>query len=404
MGRIKLKWLLLVLVALLVVRAAMTLVPWLCREEWKPPPKASAEAVKKFQEARFGLMIHWGPVSLTGREIGWSRGGVRPGAEGAGDIPVETYDSLYRQFNPRRFNAKEWVAVAKSAGMRYVVFTAKHHDGFCMYDTKLTDYKITRSPFGRDPAAELAAACREAGLLFGFYYSLPDWHNPDYGTNGRRYLQYMSGQVMELCTGYGPVHMFWFDVVTDNVWPNSKVDQAALVGRMRAKQPELVMNDRLTIGDYTTYEERVPTPSPRTPWETCMPLGKQWSYKPGDQLKTASECIRTLVSCAGGGGNFLLNVGPTPEGEIEPRQAAILGEIGQWLEKHRGSVFGVRAGAVRGGQVGRLHVRGQARVRSRSRLVEGAGDAADRIRRCGILFADGRGRGDDPGDGGRDRG
>ena len=135
-----------------------------------------------WRAARFGLFVHWGPVSLKGTEIGWSRGGERRGTGGTGSIPVEVYDNLYKEFNPVKFDARQWVAMAQAAGMKYLVFTTKHHDGFCMFDTQLSDYKITNGPFARDVVAELAQACHEAGLRLGFYYSPPDWYHPDYRT------------------------------------------------------------------------------------------------------------------------------------------------------------------------------------------------------------------------------
>ena len=180
------------------------------------PPQETPEQYQQrmawWQQARFGMFIHWGPVSLKGTEIGWSRGGERRGTGGTGEIPVEVYDNLYKQFNPVQFNAQEWVAIAKDAGMKYLVFTTRHHDGFSMFDSALTDYKITNSPFGRDVVRELADACHEAGLRLGFYYSPPDWHHPDYRTeNHARYIEYLHGQIRELCTNYGRIDILWFD-------------------------------------------------------------------------------------------------------------------------------------------------------------------------------------------------
>ena len=161
---------------------------------------------------KFGLFIHWGPISLQGAPIGWSRGGERRGWRGKGHVPVEVYDNLYKRFNPVEFNADEWVQMAKDAGMKYLVFAGKHHDGFWMFDSKLTDYKITNSPFKRDVFRELADACHKAGLKLGFYYSLPDWYHPDYRTeNHDRYIEYMHGQVREICSNYGKIDIVWLD-------------------------------------------------------------------------------------------------------------------------------------------------------------------------------------------------
>jgi hypothetical protein len=168
--------------------------------------KARDADVQAWRELKFGLFVHWGPVSLQGTEIGWSRAGERRGTGGTGTVPVEVYDNLYRQFDPTEFDAERWVRVAQDAGMCYLVFTTKHHDGFSMFDSQLTDYKVTNSPFGRDVVKELADACHRAGLKLGFYYSPPDWHHPDYRTaNHARYIAYLHGQVRELCTNYGTV-------------------------------------------------------------------------------------------------------------------------------------------------------------------------------------------------------
>ncbi|HNR35944.1 MAG TPA: alpha-L-fucosidase, partial [Candidatus Hydrogenedentes bacterium] len=269
-----------------------------------------------WREARFGLFIHWGPVSLKGTEIGWSRGGERRGTGGApGQIPVEVYDNLYKEFNPVEFNAREWVEIAKQAGMKYLVFTTRHHDGFSMFDTALSDYKITNSPFKRDVVAELAQACHEAGLRLGFYYSPPDWHHPDYRTeNHARFLEYLHGQVRELCTNYGRLDIFWFDGLGGTVkdWDSEK-----LVAMIRRLQPDIIVNNRAGLPeDHDTPEQTVGTFQRSRPWETCMTIGDQWAWKPNDRVKSLKQCLDVLVRCAGGDGNLLFNVGPMPDGRI----------------------------------------------------------------------------------------
>ena len=301
------------------------------------------ESLGWLRKARFGLFIHWGPVSLQGTEIGWSRGGERRGRRGRGKIPVEIYDNLYKRFNPVKFDAQAWVALAKAAGMKYLVFTTKHHDGFCMFDSKLTDYQITSTPYGRDVTADLARACHAAGLRLGFYHSQPDWHHPDYRTeNHARYLDHLHGQVRELCTRYGKVDVVWFDGLG-----GKPEDWAAdrLVRMIRKLQPGILINNRLGIPcDFDTPEQRIGTFQTDRAWESCITLCKQWAWKPGDRMKSLETCIRTLVTCAGGDGNLLLNVGPMPTGEIEARQAARLREIGAWLEKYGESVYDTRGG------------------------------------------------------------
>jgi len=313
----------------------------------KPYLTANPESLRRWQQARFGMFIHWGPVSLVGTEIGWSLGGVAPGVGSVGEIPQSVYTKLYKRFNPVKFDARQWVATARAAGMKYLVFTTKHHDGFCMFDSKLTDYKITRSPFGRDVTAELADACHEAGMPLGFYYSQPDWHHPDYRTdNHRRYLRYMHGQVQELCSRYGQVDIMWFDGLggTPQTW-----DAPNLFKMIRRLQPQTIINNRCgLLGDFDTPEQRIGAMQTHRPWESCITICKQWSWKPKDELKPLDECVRTLAHCAGGDGNLLLNVGPMPDGRIEPRQVVRLRELGQWLGRNGQSIYGTRGGLFEG--------------------------------------------------------
>ncbi len=325
---------------------------------------AVAPHLRWWQEARFGLFIHWGPVSLKGTEIGWSRGGGRPARRGEGPKPIETmipegavpaevYDSLYKEFNPVRFDADEWVRIAKSAGMKYLVFTTKHHDGFANFDSKLTDYKITSpaSPFGRDIVAELAAACHKAGLGLGFYYSQPDWHHPDYHTeNHGDYIAYLHGQVRELCTNYGKVDIMWFDGL--GAGPGDW-DTEELLKMVRDLQPGIIINNRAGLrADFDTPEQRVGAFQPDRPWETCMTIGTQCAWKPDDQNKSLERCIGTLLRVVGGDGNFLFNVGPMPDGRIEPGQAETLAEMGQWLSDNGEAVYGTRGGPFKPGTWG----------------------------------------------------
>jgi len=304
---------------------------------------AGTDHMAWWRQARFGMFIHWGPVSLKGTEIGWSRGGERRGTGGTGEIPVDVYDNLYKQFNPTEFNAKEWVEIAKSAGMKYLVFTTRHHDGFSMFDTALSDYKITNSPFKRDVVAELAQACHEGGLKLGFYYSPPDWHHPDYRTaNHAKFIEYLHGQVRELCTKYGKVDIFWFDGLGGKPedW-----DAPRLIKMIRELQPGIIINNRAGLPeDYDTPEQTIGTFQNTRPWETCMTLGEQWAWKPKDRVKSFDECVRILVRCAGGDGNLLLNVGPTPEGSIETRQMGRLAEVGAWMSRYGNTVYNTRGG------------------------------------------------------------
>ena len=310
-------------------------------------PGAPADAISRWRDRRFGMFIHYGPVSMKGTEISWSRAGERrdfPQTITNG-IPAADYDALYLQFNPARFNAREWVAIAKRAGMKYIVFTAKHHDGFVMFDSALTGYKITRSPFQRDLVAELSHACHEAGLALGFYYSPPDWHHPDFfTTNHARYVEYFHGQVRELLGNYGRVDELWFDGTGGTNSPEAWGNQA-LFPVIRAMQPQVVINKRCGgWGDFDTPEQTVGRFQDNYPWETCMTICNQWSWKPGDSMKSLKECVGVLVRCAGGDGNLLFNVGPMPSGEIEPRQAKRLREMGRWLARCGETIYSTRGG------------------------------------------------------------
>ncbi len=310
-------------------------------------PAPYSERMAWWGEARFGLFIHWGPVSLKGTEIGWSRGGERRGYGSTGNqVPAEVYDNLYQEFNPTNFNAREWVAIAKAAGMKYLVFTSRHHDGFSMFDTKANDHKITnpQSPFRRDVVKELADACHEAGLRFGLYYSQPNWQHPDAFTPDRhdRYLAYLKQQVTELCSKYGRLDILWFDGLAKSA---KDYDGEGLVKIIRGLQPMIVINNRTGLPeDHDTPEQRVGKYQDNRPWESCITICRQWAWKPDDDMKSLQECLRTLVLCAGGDGNLLFNVGPMPDGRIEPRQVERLKEMGAWLVKNGESIYGTRGG------------------------------------------------------------
>jgi alpha-L-fucosidase len=309
--------------------------------------KSPAAKTQWWQDARFGLFVHWGPVSLKGTEIGWSRAGERRGYRGPGTIiPTDVYDNLYKEFNPTQFDAAEWVKIAQAAGMKYIVFTSRHHDGFSMFDTQASDYKITspHSPYRRDIVKQLADAAHAAGLKFGLYYSQPDWHHPDAFTPDRhdRYLAYLQAQVRELLTNYGRIDILWFD----GLGKKAEDYGAVAVNRMaRELQPHILINNRNGLPeDFDTPEQRVGKYQDTRPWESCITICKQWAWKPDDAMKSLQECLQTLVRCAGGDGNLLFNVGPMPDGRIEPRQVDRLKEMGAWLAQNGESIYATRGG------------------------------------------------------------
>jgi len=316
---------------------------------------AAPEDLAAWRQLKFGMFIHWGPVSLKGVEIGWGRGGERRGRKDTkpGSVPVEVYDNLYKQFNPTKFDACQWVEIAQAAGMRYMVFTTKHHDGFCEFDSQLTDYKITspQSPYGKDIVKQLSDACHAGGLPWGIYYSPPDWHHPDYRTeNHARYIQYLHGQLRELLSNYGRVDMIFFDGLGGKAedW-----DGQNLIKLCRQLQPHVIINNRCGLpADYDTPEQRIGKMQTDRPWETCMTLCRQWAWKPDDEMKSLQTCLQTLVNVAGGDGNLLFNVGPMPDGRIEPRQVERLKEMGQWLTRYGESIYGTRGGPFSRGRWG----------------------------------------------------
>ncbi|NJK95661.1 MAG: hypothetical protein HC905_12805 [Bacteroidales bacterium] len=310
--------------------------------EYTPYLKASPENMKKWDDRTFGLFMHWDMSSLLGVEISWAKQ-TRVDVDGEGEIPDVIYNNLYKSFNPQDFDADKIVEIAKKAGMRYIVITTKHHGGFCMFDSKLTDYKITNTAFGRDVIKELSDACHAAGMAFGIYYSQPDWHHPDFiKKDFDAYRPYLFGQMKELCSNYGKIDMIFFDGL---FYGEKEYNSKELFKLIRTLQPDVVINERCGLpGDYKCPEQVVGAFNNKDYWESCMTLGTSWSWKTNDKFKSADDCIRILVSTVGGDGNLLLNVGPMPTGIIEPRQAEILTGIGNWLEKYGESIYALDGG------------------------------------------------------------
>ena len=320
--------------------------PWLT-----PEP----ERLEHWKDLRYGMFIHWGPNCQKGGEIGWSRQGPRRGRTrgGTGHIPVEVYDNLYKTFDPVKFDADEWVTIAKDAGMKYMVLTSKHHDGFSMFASELTEYDVMATPFGRDVVKELAEACARGGLEFGVYYSPRDWYHPDFATERHdRYLEFYLGQLRELATSYENLLVLWFDGLDSprKLWKNTPEESFQL---LRTLQPNILLNNRGGLpGDFDTPEQRIGAFQTDRPWETCMTICRQWSWKPDDRMKSLEECVHTLVRTVGGDGNLLFNVGPMPDGRIEPRQVERLREEGAWLAPRSEAFYATRGGPFRPGKWG----------------------------------------------------
>jgi len=322
-----------------------------------PPADASAQADPRawFADAKFGIFVHWGLYALhakndAGPYVSWAMENEK--------IPVEEYERYAAQFRPSAFDAHRWMALVKEAGARYMTFTSKHHEGFCMFDSALTDYDSMDAAAGRDFVAELVTAARQAGLRLSFYYSMLDWHHPDFANDLPGYVdRYLFGQVRELCTNYGPIDGIWFDGEWDHdaeVWRSEE-----LVQMIHELQPGALVNDRLGKGvrgaiplaDFYTREQMHEigevTDSERAgvrPWEACMTIGVSWGYREDDgPPKSSEELIRTLVDVVRRGGNLLLNVGPNADGEIPVPLAQRLRDIGAWLAKNGEGIYGTRA-------------------------------------------------------------
>lgn len=330
-----------------------------------------------WRDAKFGMFLHWGPVSLSGKELSWGRDAHRPWDINGVQTPRTEdpyYDNLYKRFNPVKFNAAKWVKTARDAGVKYMVLITKHHDGFAMFDSKLSDYDIMSSPYGRDIVKQFADACHKAGMKLGLYYSTRDWYHPDYlvGDNAK-YDQWYRGQVEELLGNYGKVDLMWFDHVGGRDWGKWRFDE--LFAMMYRHQPRLVVNNRaarfcgpatpedrgpasaeiskMTEGDFGTPEQSVGHMDLKHDWESCMTLvGGQWSWKPDGKMYALDETLGILVSCVTGGGNLLLNIGPMPTGEIEERQVALLKHMGDWIKPRREAIYGTRGGPFANGEWG----------------------------------------------------
>jgi alpha-L-fucosidase len=324
----------------------------------KETPAQRDVRMKWWREARFGMFIHWGVYSVpAGTYRGKRIGRIGEWIMNTGKIPVAEYRQFAREFNPVKYNAEEWVKTAKAAGMKYIVITSKHHDGFAMFDTAASDWNIVKaSPFHRDPLKELAAACRKYGIRLGFYYSqAQDWNNPGGAAAGGHWDPAQDGsmddyiknvavpQVRELLTHYGPVSVLWWDTPVDMTH-----ERAAQLASVLKLQPGIIYNNRLGggfNGDTETPEQYIPpTGFGNRDWETCMTLNDTWGYKSyDDNWKSPETLIRNLVDIASKGGNYLLNVGPTNEGLIPAPSVERLKVVGAWMKVNGDAIYDTTA-------------------------------------------------------------
>ena len=301
-----------------------------------PGDDTRASRMKWWHDAKFGMFIHWGLYSLLGRHE-WAME-----MEG---IPVPEYERLAGRFTPKPNAARDWARLARKAGQKYMVMTTKHHEGFCLFDTKLTDYSAPQRACGRDLVKEYVEAARAEGLRVGFYYSLMDWHHPDGAACARdeaarrRFVDYIHGQIRELLTNYGKIDVLWYDVswpLDARGWESEKMNQMVF-----ELQPGIIVNNRNGIeGDFSTPEQVIRAEKSGRAWESCMTMNDSWGYHAADDnWKTPKTVVRNLITCAQGGGNYLLNIGPQPDGSIPEESVRILGAVGGWMERNGPTIF-----------------------------------------------------------------
>ena len=364
-----------------------------------PADKLVQAKLSQWGKIKFGLLMHWGTYSQWGvveswslcpEDEGWT---VRKGPYAKDWFSYkQAYENLQTTFNPIKFNPEKWALAAKNAGMKYVVFTTKHHDGFNMFDTKQSDYKITgtNSPFANNPKANVAKeifnAFRDQGFMTGAYFSKPDWNTPDYwwkyfppkdrnvSYDPKKYPEkwesfkkFTYNQIEELMSDYGKIDILWLDggwvrpfssVDTSVEWQrtikhNQDIDMGNIARMARTHQPGLLVVDRTVHGEYENYvtpEQQVPATYLPYPWESCMTLGNSWSYVPNDEYKTSRKVIHLLTEIVSKNGNLLLNIGPAPDGEWDPNAYARLEDIGKWIQVNGEAIYDAEADAALPGQ------------------------------------------------------
>jgi alpha-L-fucosidase len=395
-----------VIISLLIVAISQNI--FAQHKEYFPDPNpAIQQKLEDWQDLKFGLLMHWGTYSQWGiveswsicpEDLSWATGGRKPGVADNYNDYVKEYTNLKTTFNPTKFNPEKWADAAKDAGMKYMIFTTKHHDGFCMFDSKYTDYKITdkECAFSTNPRAnvtkEIFNAFRKANFWVGAYFSKPDWHSDyywwkkfpasdrnanysiqKYPEQWEKFVDYTHNQINELVSDYGKVDILWLDggwvrKKTDEEvkealldtsegsrWarnPQSQdIDMPRLVKEVRDKQPGVIVVDRAVPGEqqnYLTPEQHIPETGLPYPWETCMTMGNSWSYVPDDVYKPAKEIIEKLVDIVSKGGNYLLNIGPGPDGEWDPVAYQRLKEIGAWMKINSEGIYATRMYTVFG--------------------------------------------------------
>jgi alpha-L-fucosidase len=301
-----------------------------------PPTADQLRRMQWWHAAKFGMFIHFGVYSTIGRHE-WVMEDEA--------IPVVEYAPHAKTFNPVRNSARAWAKLAKAAGMKYMVMTTKHHEGFCNFDSKLTDYCAGKQGPGHDLVREYVEAARAEGLHVGFYYSLMDWHHPDSARCAndeearKRFVEYTHGLIREILTNYGKIDVLWYDVswpLDATGWESERMNKMVF-----ELQPDIIVNNRNKLpGDFSTPEQRIVAETGGQAWESCMTLNDSWGYqRADDNWKTSRTIIRNLISCARDGGNYLLNIGPKPDGSIPEESVKVLTEVGDWMKTNGHTVY-----------------------------------------------------------------
>jgi alpha-L-fucosidase len=304
-----------------------------------------SERMQWWHAAKFGMFIHWGLYSVIGQHE-WAMQ-----LEG---IPIPQYEMLARHFNPKPNAARDWARLAKRAGQKYMVMTTKHHEGFCNFDTKLTNYCAPKQGPGRDLVREYVEAARSEGLNVGFYYSLMDWHHPDGAkcktdeAARKRFVEYTHGLIHELMSNYGKIDVLWYDVdwpLTAEEWESERMNKMVF-----ELQPRIIVNNRNGLeGDFSTPEQHIEAAQAGRSWEACMTLNDSWGYQKSDNAwKTPETVVKNLVTCAAGGGNYLLNIGPKPDGSVPDESIQILEAVGKWTDRNGDAVYNTERGHLEG--------------------------------------------------------
>jgi alpha-L-fucosidase len=363
--------------AFLAILLSLLLAPGLAsaaEPAWHETPAQRDARLAWWRAARFGLFIHWGPVAQTGKEISWSRANTNPKCPNTGPIPAAEYDNLYKTFNPTGFNAAQWVEIAQETGAKYIIPTVKHCDGFLLWDSKASDYNIMQSPFQRDFCRELSDAAHAAGMKIGWYFSPMDWKDPRFrSAQNAEFVQTMQAELTELLTHYGKIDVLWFDTDAGA----NDYDVTNTYALCRRLQPGIVIDNRLDIGgwaawraqavgawaDYYTPEQVIGGFDMHRAWESCMTVSahNQWAWGgASDGVKSLTTCLKMLANIVGGDGNMLLNIGPRPDGVIDPAQVDLLKGMGAWLKVNGESIYGTRGGPYKPGPYGACTRKGNA--------------------------------------------